>query len=500
MMHLSRPAFISTLLLVTIVGCQFLGGLNELQLAPGAGGAGGAGLGGQGGDASSASSTGSSVGAGGGTTVTAIWSKRFGDNTTQTVTDVAVDGSGNIFVVGYFLGTLDFGTGAALVTAGDSDAFLAKLDPDGNPLWSIRFGGTGPDRIESVGLTSNGDPIVGGSHGAPFSIGMTTIAHSGGLDAFLIRFSGKDGSLVWRNRFGDAQNQRCGSVSVNAGDDVYCLGDFTGTVAFGMQMFTNGGLEDVFAARFTSAGASFAALRAGDMQAQTGRCIVVNDANIAYAAARFDGKLEWGPVTSAGQGDVFLGKFNNLGVVEWALQMGDTNTQQPNGLALVGNTGGVALVGEFEGITSLGNKAVSSKGLFDAFVARVDAAGMVSWIRSIGDDPSGQQDDQYATDVAAMDDGTLFVTGYLAGTVDFGNKLISGPGDTDLFVMRLDPSGQTVWALRAGSDNSQFGRAIALSGTNELVVAGDFRTTLDLGNEPLVSAGSNDIFIAKLMR
>jgi hypothetical protein len=109
-------------------------------------------------------------------------------------------------------------------------------------------------------------------------------------------------------------------------------------------------------------------------------------------------------------------------------------------------------------------------------------------------------DDQYATDVAAMDDGTLFVTGYVAGTVNFGNGIVSGSGDTDFFVMRLDSSGQTVWSFRSGSDNSQFGRAIALSGTNDLVVAGDFRNTLDLGNGPLTSAGSNDIFIAKLSR
>lgn len=503
MSRTSRPAYFPFAIFITLAGCQLIGGLDELRLTPGTGGAGGLGEGGAGGISGSSSSTGtnSAGGAGGGPPTTALWSKRFGDATGQYVTDVAVDASGNIFLVGAFLGTLDFGTGKALITIGDYDAFLAKLDGDGNLLWSIAFGGTGPDRIESVSLTATGDPVVAGSYGSGISIGATNITNAGGLDGFVMRFSGTDGSLTWTRHFGDAQNQRVASVGVaTSTDDVFCFGDFAGTIDFGGQMFTSSGLEDLFAVRYDSAGTFFAALKSGDALGQTARNIVVNGTGITYAAARFDGKLDWGPVTSAGQGDVFLGKFQTNGAVAWALQMGDTNTQQPNGLALVPGGGGVAMVGEFEGAATLGGKAISSKGGFDAFIAQVDAAGAVSWIRTIGDAPMATPDDQYATDVAISSGGTLFVTGYVAGTVNFGDNVVSGPGDTDFFVMRIESTGQTAWALRSGSDNSQFGRAIALSGNTHLVVAGDFRNTLDLGNGPLTSAGSNDIFVAKLNR
>ena len=507
MPHTSHHTFSLSIILVTLGGCQIIGGLDALHLAAGSGGNGGvgiAGAAGNGGNTSASSGSNGVGGAGGGPPTTALWSKRFGDGTTQYVTDVAVDGAGNIFVVGSFLGMLDFDPAKPLVSAGDYDAFLAKLDADGNPQWSLRFGGMGPDRIESLSLTAMGDPVVAGSYGGPFSIGMTNITHAGGLDGFVMRFSGANGSLLWNQHFGDTQNQRGASVSVATDtDDVYCFGDFSGAVDFGPQMFTSSGLEDLFAARFTSAGAFFSALRSGDALGQTARSVVVNATGTVYAAARFDGKIDWGPapLTSAGQGDIFLGKFQTNGAVPWSHRMGDSNTQQPNGLALVPGGAGIALVGDFEGIADLGGKAVSSKGGFDAFIARVDAAGAVSWIRSIGDgDPMATPDDQYATDVAAMADGTLFVTGYVAGTVNFGGGLLSNPGDTDFFVMRLDSTGQTIWGFRTGGDNSQFGRAIALSGPDELVVAGDFRNTLDLGNGPMTSAGSHDIFIAKLSR
>jgi len=503
-MRTSRSVFFSFVTVIALAGCQLIGGLDELRLAAGSGGGGGlggCGGGGLGGSSSASSGSNGAGGAGGGPPTTALWSKRFGDGTGQYVTDVAVDASANIFVVGAFLGTLDFGTGTALVTAGDYDAFLAKLDSDGNPLWSIRFGGTGPDRIESIGLTATGDPIVGGSHGGAFSIGATNVSHNGGLDGFVMRFSGTDGSLMWSRRFGDAQNQRCGSVAVNPStDDVLCFGDFSGASNFGSMTLTSSGLEDLFVANYSSTGTFSAAIRTGDALGQTARSIVVNSLGIAYVAAQFDGQLDWGNVTSSGQGDVFLGKFYNNSGVAWALQMGDTNTQQPNNVALAGDGGGIAVVGEFEGAATLGGKAISSKGGYDAFIARVDAMGAVSWIRTVGDAPMVAVDDQYATDVAVSAGGTVFVTGHVSGTVNFGNNVVSGPGDTDFFVMRIDSTGQTDWAFRSGSDNSQFGRAIALSGANHLVVAGDFRNTLDLGNGPLTSAGSNDIFIAKLNR
>lgn len=483
-------------------GCQIIGGLADLRLGAATGGAGGAG--GAGGESNASSSSGSNGvgGSGGGTAIAAIWSKRFGDGTSQLVTDVAVDTAENIFVVGAFLGTLDFGTSKPLVSAGDYDAYVAKLDADGNPLWAMQLGGPGPDRIESVALTNAGDVVVGGSYGGTFNLGMTNFPYAGGMDGFVANFSGTDGSLVWRRTFGDAQNQRCASVAV-AGmmDDVFCFGDFSGQMTVGMQTLTSAGLEDLFAVRYTSAGVFFAVTQSGDPAGQTARSIVVNDSLIAYLAARFDGKLAWGSVTSAGQGDVFLGRFLGNGGVDWALSAGDTNTQQPNGISLVGQTGGVAFVGDYKGAATFGGNALVSKGGFDAFVGRADSTGTVLWVRSLGDgDDMVMVDDQYASDVAAMNDGTLFVTGYAAGAVDFGSGLVTGPGDTDFYLVRFDPTGKTQWGLRSGGTNSQYGRAIALSGTNEIVVAGEFRETLDLGNGPLTSAGSNDVFIAKFSR
>ena len=60
-----------------------------------------------------------------------LWSKRFGDFNEQRVTGIAVDDSGNPWLTGYFVGGLDFGS---------FDVFVAKLAGDGTHLWSQRYG------------------------------------------------------------------------------------------------------------------------------------------------------------------------------------------------------------------------------------------------------------------------------------------------------------------------------------------------------------------------
>src|SRR4051812_2258174 len=93
MSRISRPALFSLVILVTLGGCQFIGGLDDLHLGAGSGGVGGAGSAGAAGNGSTSASTGTNGvgGAGGGPPTTVAWSKRFGDGTTQYVTDVAVD-------------------------------------------------------------------------------------------------------------------------------------------------------------------------------------------------------------------------------------------------------------------------------------------------------------------------------------------------------------------------------------------------------------------------
>jgi hypothetical protein len=99
-----------------------------------------------------------------------LWRHRFGDMNDQHVTSVVTDDLGNIFMAGRFEGTIDWGDGSPLLSsAGLTDGFLVKLNPDGAHVWSQRFGDGQAQGAESVALDKDGQVLLAGWFAAPWT-------------------------------------------------------------------------------------------------------------------------------------------------------------------------------------------------------------------------------------------------------------------------------------------------------------------------------------------
>lgn len=110
----------------------------------------------------------------------------------------------------------------------------------------------------------------------------------------------------------------------------------------------------------------------------------------------------------------------------------------------------------------------------------------------------GDADTQFISSVALDPEDNIILTGQLSGEADFGGGAITSAGSIDLFVAKLDPAGKHLWSKRFGDAGSQTGMSVAADKDGNIVVAGYFDGTLDFGGGPLTSAGSIDIFVAKL--
>ncbi len=476
------------------VGCQVIGGLGELDVAGAGGGTAGAG------GATGTQSSSASTGAGGDDGIPSVWSRRFGDASAQTVADVGVDESGNIYLVGSFAGTLDVGLAPNLVSAGDSDVFVVKLDPNGTPLWQRSFGGGNTDKAGGLSVTAGGNVLVTGEYVGDVSFGGKALAGKGGPDAFVVKLNALTGNLEWVTGFAGNAAQRGTAVTNVLGENtVFALGTFEATLTLGFQSFTSQGGEDLWVARLGSSGGGINDfLPAGSEGNQFGSALVFAQEKLVLAG-RFEGELGTGsPVQSAGGFDAFVSTTGSANGLPWALRFGDAGDQRVLGLAA--NGPGTIAVGAFEGAFDVGGQPLASKGLRDGFVVSVDEGGAVQWARGIGDGDAMMfgVGDQEAADVAVGLDGSIFVTGSAEGVVDFGDGALVGPGDVDLFVVKLSPQGIPAWRLRRGGEGPQWGRGIAVDPQGNVIVAGDFQGTLDLGNGALTSAGSTDLFVAKL--
>ena len=171
-----------------------------------------------------------------------IWSQIFGDSGYQYGTGVAIDGADNVLLTGSFASGIDFG-GGLLQSAGEADAFFAKLDESGNHVFSNAFGGANGQAGSSVRADSTGNVVIRGSYSNEIDLGGGPIVPEGAGDSFLGKLDGA-GKHLWSRRFGTGNDQLFDMVIDRVGN-VVLVGRFTGKVEFnGCTVTANsGGLE-----------------------------------------------------------------------------------------------------------------------------------------------------------------------------------------------------------------------------------------------------------------
>ncbi|MBI4705981.1 MAG: SBBP repeat-containing protein [Deltaproteobacteria bacterium] len=420
-----------------------------------------------------------------------LWSKRFGDASDQYGRAVAVDGSGNMFVTGWFEGTVDFG-GGPLASSGQ-DVFVAKLDKDGKHLWSKHFAGAGS------GITTDGSGavLVAAKFAGTVDLGGGPLTSAGDWDIFVAKLD-KDGQHLWSKRFGDATSQSgIGDLQVaaDAAGNVLVTGNFAGTVDFGGGPLVAAGYEDLFLAAFDTSGQHLWSKRFGDASMLIPDSVAESVAadvsgNVFVTGSISSSTLNFGgqDLTSAGGSDAFVAKFDKGGSHLWSKRFGDGASQMARGVA-VDASGNALMTGFFAGSLDFGGGPLASSG-GDVFVAKLDKDGKHLWSKRFGAIALGRS---IAVDAA----GDAVLTGYFDGTVDFGGGALVSAGPYDIFVAKLGPDGKHLWSRRFGDASDQVGWSIAADASGNALVTGWFDGTVDFGGGPLASAGGADIFLAK---
>ena len=177
-----------------------------------------------------------------------LWSKSFGDENPQRPNAVAVDGAGNIVLVGDFRGSVDFG-GGPLASAGEADSFIAKLDAGGAHLWSKSFGDKGDQIPNSVAVDGAGNVVLVGYFSGSVDFGGGPLASAGDDDAFIAKLDA-GGAHLWSKRFGDGLDQLGVSVAMDSAGEALMAGFFFGTASLGGAPLVSAGGSDVFLAKF----------------------------------------------------------------------------------------------------------------------------------------------------------------------------------------------------------------------------------------------------------
>jgi hypothetical protein len=283
---------------------------------------------------------------------------------------VATDAGGNCYLVGKFSGTASFGS-TSLISAGDTDGFLAKFDGTGQCRWARRFGGTGHDDCQGLALDLPGNCYVSGLFENAAQFGSTNLVSAGGRDIFVAKFD-NSGVQQWVTQAGGPNTDMGSAIAVDNGGNCYVTGVYSGSAIFGQTTLQNGGDWGFFLARYDTNGALLWVRQAYGAQTEFGDGIGVDSAGNCLVAGGFQGTATFGGITltSAGDWDVFLAKFTPAGTLAWIQQAGGSGADWIEPLA-AGPGSQHVVAGWFRGPADFGTNNLSGVGGNNIFVASV---------------------------------------------------------------------------------------------------------------------------------
>jgi len=410
---------------------------------------------------------------------------------------MAVDPLGFVVLAGSFSGSVDFGSGAPLTSAGSTDIFIAKYTLAGAHVWSKRFGDAGDDVAHGVKVDSKGNVIVVGSFNGTvnFGGGPITTPSLTTSDAFIAAFD-KTGVHQWSKGYGSGFNDVGYAVAVDALDNVVVVGSFAGTIDFGGGNILRSSFSslDVWLAKYTSAGALTWVKRFGGNADDNGYAVAIDkNGNILFTGS-FDGSIDFGggPLNTAGGTDIFLAKYSPAGAYVWANRYGGGGTDAGYAVA-TDSVGRVVLTGHFGDTVDFGGGTISSGGVFDTFLAKFSPTGAYIWADGYG----GSLVDEGFGMAVDKDDNILF-TGTFESVVDFGLGPLTSAGLYDIVVAKYAPDGTPTWTKRYGSTGYDYGYAVAADASGNAIFTGMFQGTVDFGGGPVTAAGWSDLFILSL--
>jgi hypothetical protein len=284
------------------------------------------------------------------------WTKQLGTASDDYGFGVAVDASGNVYVTGYTLGSMDGNT-----SAGGKDIFLVKYDSAGTKQWTSQWGTASDDTGYGVAVDTIGNVYVTG-----YTMGsMDGNTSAGGMDMFLVKYDAA-GTKQWTRQLGTTSGDEGNAVAVDAGGNVFV----TGSTAGDLDGNTNAsaGYYDMFLVKYDAAGTKQWTRQLGTTSGDEGYGVAVNAGGNVFVTGFTYGGMDGN--TNAGDYDMFLVKYNAAGTKQWTRQLG--TTLQDRGLGVAVDAGGNVFV---TGFTYGGMDGKTNAGEADIFLVKYDSAG-----------------------------------------------------------------------------------------------------------------------------
>ncbi len=455
---------------------------------------------------------------------------------------VAVDENHNSYIVGSFMGTQDFDPGPAVnnltnTTLGEFDLFLGKFNPSGEYEWAFNLGGTGTSTIGTGIIYDNiGNIILCGNFFGTMDMdpgpGLSNLSATNWEQLNIAKYD-TNGIYQWAFNIpvyfqssNYVNNIKCDELG-----NIYVTGDFTGTVDFdpgpSTTSLTSNGGRDVFFAKYNSSGNLVYARSFGGLDSDVGYNIGVDVNNNIYLSGWFSQTVDFdlGPgtfnltstITGSGIGccyEEFVAKYDENGVLKFVHQYGGSFKTKTASLILSGDGSSFYLLGDIQDSIpidmdpSINTNTIVAFTEVDMFIVNYDTLGNFLWRDQIVYDGFNYTPNNKG---ASDKDGNLYITGNMAGTVNFtpygapSYSFSNNPLWSDVLLAKYNKVGDFQWGHLLGGNTSggDAGYGIAIDDDysiyliGQIVDSNDFDIGPGIGQVPFTPNTGENFFLVK---
>lgn len=418
------------------------------------------------------------------------WVSTWGSTTNNdNARAVATDLSGNVWVVGDV----------------SNSGFIRKYNPTGALLWEKQY--SGANFLFGVCTDADGNGYVVGSFLGSIPQFDPPLPGNGANDVMFVVKYGNDagGTLVWAKSFPAIVSAPTTGLAVcQQGSSLWITGKGSGTVNFGGGNVVGPASENVILLKLNISDGGYGGVgkmfgRSGQFDQNFGAGIDADSSGNVYVTGRYHIGIDFGTgeITSTGF-NCFVVKFNSAGTAQWTRNIGGSQDDWGNGLAVNRNTADVYAVGQFRSTVDFGAGFIftSAGSLHDGFLVKMNGSGVTQWAKQYGGDAAAAD---RAQGVAVDGAGNIIACGLMSGGINFGGGVINA-NFNDAFVVKYNASGTYVWARAIGSFSIDNGWGCAFDPSGNVVLAGSWYGAVDFGDGIIRNTGAgngSDAYVVK---
>ena len=346
-----------------------------------------------------------------------LWTQQYGTSGLELTPRIATDQEGNFYLSGYTTG--DFGA----VNQGVQDAYVAKYDSDGNPIWIQQFGTPLIDAAFGLDVDEAGNVYLSGLVGKLVPVeGEEDLTFA--EDTWVAKFD-SDGNQLFFTEYGSSgvgSEESYGAAVDNEGNLLatgWTLGEDD---QIDPSLSERLGAYDVWLSSTDATGEVQWVRQFGTSDYEFSWAVDTDSQGNVYATGHTLGDIGTFGQGNFGLFDTWLAKFDSLGNQQWILQLGtegddaalDVHIDESDNIFLTGYTDS-----DFGG---------ENAGFFDAWVSRLDIDGNQLWLQQFG-----TSEVDHGTHLSTDSHGNLYVAGLTEGSLGTANQ-----GTVDAWLAKLD--------------------------------------------------------------